>query len=405
MKKIFIGLIVILILLIAGCAPGEKNVPPDSNDDPKEIEDETLDITLYFGDDEAISTGEPGKYGYVTPVSREISHTEEVLRAALEELIEGPAEEDGEVHPVVHDSLNILNIDVENNTAVINVCREMFGEDWVGGTLGGTIFVQSFTRTAAQFPEVDKVQVLVEGEYWNDGHMIWDEPIAPQNAAPEEEVYTEDEIEVWKDNSRELMLAQDVVIDDTLYLLVTYGVRPTGGYSVKITDVAEKEEELVVTAEFTEPGEDEPVTQALTRPYDLKEMEPTDLPIKFVAEGDEAYVPTLMGINVLRPIVAQSDGIKVFTPAPDSTVYDKLKLQGIANVFEGTVLYRLLGSDEKEMESGITTGAMGDWGYFEEQIPLPADLQSGEELLLELYTESAKDGSVENLIEIELQVE
>ncbi len=399
MNKFLIIFVLTALLAALGCAPTPNDEPAEENDHDNA---ETIKFNLYFGYPEAIESGEPGRYGYVTPVSREKPHTEQVLRTALEELIKGPAPGDGDVSPVVHSSLKILDINIEDKVATINVGEEMFGKDWTGGSLGGTIFIQAFTRTAAQFPTVDKVQVLVEGEYWDDGHRVWDEPLAPQ----EEKEETPQEVTEWIDRSRDLWLGQDVEIDDTLYLLVTYGVQPTGGYSVEIKNLTEQEDKLLVTVEFTEPAEGEPVTQALTRPYDLKTSEPTDLPVEFVAEGDEMYVPTLWGIDKLPPIAAQSDGIKVFSPAPGSTVASEFDVTGIANVFEGTVLYRLLlGSTGEELYSGITTGAMGDWGYFEEEIAVPGETNSGEQLILELYTESAKDGSIQDLIEIEIELE
>lgn len=44
---------------------------------------------------------------------------------------------------------------------------------------------------------------------------------------------------------------------------------------------------------------------------------------------------------------------------------------------------------------------MGDWGYFEEEITLDPDLEENTELVLEIFTESPKDGTVEDLVTIE----
>lgn len=416
MKKLLIFFAIVAFFVAAGCNPVENDMPEENNigeDTTKETTEKsdeetteknskkTTDVTLYFGCSEAIKSGEPGEYGLVAPVSREISYveenSEEILHASLEELIKGPSPEDGDVLQVVHSSVDILDITIEDKTAIINLSEEMFSEDWTGGTTGGSVFIQAFTNTAAEFSTVDEVQVLVEGDYWNDGHWIWDEPKKPSKDLSAE-------IEKWIENSRKLWLAQDVIFGDTRYLLVTYGEKPTGGYSVEISDVNEKNDKLTVTVEFTEPGESESVTQAITYPYDLKKIEPTSLPVEFVAEGDENYVPRLRGINAVRPIKAQSYGIKVFSPTPHSAVPREFNIEGIANVFEGTVLYRLSDETGKKLISGITTGSMGDWGYFEERITVPDDLKSGEDFLLELYTESAKDRSIQDLIEIDLEL-
>ncbi len=93
------------------------------------------------------------------------------------------------------------------------------------------------------------------------------------------------EVEEWVEASRLELGGRTLVHDGRLYLLVTYGEQMTGGYSVKITGVTEKEGLLVVEAKFAEPGEGDIVTQALTYPYDLVYMEETDLPVEFRASG------------------------------------------------------------------------------------------------------------------------
>ena len=393
MKKIFLLALMATALFLLSCAPADTTEPEPGNDN------ETLTVTLYFGCPEALETGEPGEYGFVTPVSREIPRTQEVLRATLEELIRGPTPEDGDLHTVIPSSVSILSIRIEDAVAIIDLSDDALGEEWRGGTLGGTVFVQSIVRTATQFPTVDKVQVLVDGAPWDDGHWVWDQPQwAEDDVLPPE-------IQKWVDYSRDLWLAQTRQFGENLYLLVTYGEKPSGGYSVEITDVMEEDQHLTVAVEFTKPAEGEQVTDAITRPYDLKKIDPIDMPVEFVAEGAENYVPILHGIDYLPPIQAASERIQVFAPAPGSVVPRKIDLKGIELVFEGTVLYRLMAGDQ-ELESGLAPGGHGyNWGYFETEIEVPERISSGESLLLEVYSESAKDGSVEYLVEIELTLE
>ena len=214
-----------------------------------------------------------------------------------------------------------------------------------------------------------------------------------------------EEIEEWIDYSSTLWLGQTRTLEDNTYILVTYGEKPTGGYHVEIQDVMEYEEEIRVTVAFTEPAEDEIVTQALTYPDDLYVMEATDKPVTFAATGAESYVPELIGLDELPPIVAESDGIKIFSPAPETTVPATFTIEGISNVFEGTVQLRVLDADGEELLSDFTTGAMGDWGYFNPFLTLPDTVQPGDALTLELYTTSAKDGSIQDLIEIPLEMD
>ena len=221
---------------------------------------------------------------------------------------------------------------------------------------------------------------------------------------PEKEVEViPEEIQSWIEDSRKMWLAQEKSHEDALYILVTYGEKPTGGYVVDIEYVVEKEGEIFVTVHFTEPDEDDPVSMALTYPYDLYVIQDTTKPVNYLAVGAEEYIPTLIGIDQLDSIVAESGGIKVFEPAPEASVSASFALKGVSNVFEGTVLYELQDSEGQELDSGFTTGAMGDWGYFEAAVNVPDEVEAGEELLLLLYTTSAKDGSIEDLIEIPLE--
>ncbi|MDW7652275.1 MAG: Gmad2 immunoglobulin-like domain-containing protein [Bacillota bacterium] len=213
------------------------------------------------------------------------------------------------------------------------------------------------------------------------------------------------EIEVWIENSKEIFLAQSREIDGTLSLLVTYGEKNTGGYSVEITEIDVQEDLVEVTVSFREPDEDEAVTEAITYPYDIEEIEITELPVTFIATGAENYVPELKGIDYVKPVVAQSQWIKLFSPAPESVVERQFSVDGIANVFEGNILYRLKDASERVLVSGNTTAEMGNWRYFIVDITVDEAVPVEEKLLLELYTESAKDGSVENLVQVELELQ
>ena len=121
-----------------------------------------------------------------------------------------------------------------------------------------------------------------------DENEIVDEP---------EEITLPDElpagVQGWIDNSIDTFGARTMEYEGVLYLLVTYGEKPTGGYTVEITDIAEEESRLIVTAHFEEPGADDIVTQALTYPYDLAMVEDAGLPVEFVASGAESDIPVI----------------------------------------------------------------------------------------------------------------
>jgi len=101
------------------------------------------------------------------------------------------------------------------------------------------------------------------------------------------------EVQDWINAAIDNFGGQTFIHEDILYLLVTYGEKPTGGYEVEITEITEEEGKLVVTANFTEPGEDDMVSQALTYPYDLAMLDNPDLPVGFVATGAETEIPII----------------------------------------------------------------------------------------------------------------
>jgi len=141
-----------------------------------------IEVDLFFGDREAINTGQTGEYGYVTPFTIEISDPEDpdaLLQKALEELIKNPPAQEEDLTGVVHDRLDILAVEVDpgQGVAEVDVSAEMFGEQWPGGSLPGTVFMQAVVLTATQFPEINAVIVTVEGKLWDDSHRIWDSPL------------------------------------------------------------------------------------------------------------------------------------------------------------------------------------------------------------------------------------
>lgn len=209
-------------------------------------------------------------------------------------------------------------------------------------------------------------------------------------------------IDTWVEQSKSMFLAQSRVFDGKRHILVTYGQQPTGGFAVNIERVETVDGKHKVLVNFTRPQSDQIVTQALTYPYDMEIIEEINLPIEFVPSGDEQFVPTLLGIGELRNIVASSKWIRIFAPTPNGNVERNFLLEGVANVFEGNVQYRILDSQSNELMSSFTTGAMGDWGYFRSEVQVPKEVGEGESITLDIFTTSAKDGAIEQQILIEL---
>lgn len=214
-----------------------------------------------------------------------------------------------------------------------------------------------------------------------------------------------EEISNWISCSLEISSVQEKIHDDHRYVLVTEGMKPSSGYEVEVAEVAGGPDGLEVKVKLTAPKEGKAVDTVITSPFDLIIVEDNELPLTFIDVNDpDRYFMKVLGPGTIeQPIVASSDWIKIFSPKADEQVEKAISLSGIACVFEGNVSYELLAEGDDVVGSGFTMAAMGDWGYFEEEIPLPADFDA-DRLVLRLYSVSMKDGSKMFVVDIPLVV-
>ena len=143
---------------------------------PGRSEDQAVTVQLFFISRQAAESGREGNFGLVEPVSRTLPYEPGVLRLALRELMRGPLPEETGLLAVLPGSVDILNLELHEGLAVIDLSGEaMPDRSW--GSTAVIAFIQSLVYTATQFPTVDRIVVLVEGDPWHDGHFIWDEPL------------------------------------------------------------------------------------------------------------------------------------------------------------------------------------------------------------------------------------
>ena len=135
-----------------------------------------MEIKLFFADKTLLEKGNPGEYGFVTPVIRKVPATSGILKAALNELIKGPQPEEKDLSPVIPAAAKVNKVSIKNRVAYIDFSKDLL-TNHSGGTLGGTIAMQGLVFTASQFDSVDGVLVTVEDQPWDDGHFIWDTPV------------------------------------------------------------------------------------------------------------------------------------------------------------------------------------------------------------------------------------
>jgi hypothetical protein len=104
-----------------------------------------------------------------------------------------------------------------------------------------------------------------------------------------------------------------------------------------------------------------------------------------------------------REIVLQNVAFRIYEPAPDTEVKDRIVVRGLARVYEATILYEFE-DGHYILDEGFTTASEGapEWGEFEIIIELDdATDYSGRVILFE---ESAKDGSRINELKIPVNV-
>ncbi len=185
MKSLFVLVTVVsaLMLFIGGCRQFEGNTELTEELNANESDGEekgSVEVLLFFADPAAVDSGEEGEYGYVTPVIRTLESGDDLLLRTVEDLARGPREEEGSYYNTLSMTSGIIGVEVDEGTAIIDFTNEVLA-DSSGGTLGGSIFIQSIVMTATQFSHVEQVLVLVEGEPWCDGHVLWDEPLSRED--------------------------------------------------------------------------------------------------------------------------------------------------------------------------------------------------------------------------------
>ena len=187
-----------------------------------------------------------------------------------------------------------------------------------------------------------------------------------------------------------------LTVDDTTYLYVGWGEKPTGGYDLSVKRVEKSSaDEIEITVNFMSPSPDDMVTQVLTYPFDLISFQSQDGIYNIQPEGPDAprLILTITSDRPLQPIKAGSSSIKLFEPAGNDTVAQGFVVSGLASVFEATVNYRVYNSQGEILTESFTTASDGmNWGYFSFEPEFDRPPEASEEIILELFNIDAKDG-------------
>ncbi len=113
---------------------------------------------------------------YLVPVNRAIAAPLSPT-TALQALLAGPLSHEG-LEPSVPPTTRLLGLSVYRGLATVNFSGEII-RDFNGGALIESYLIQAVVNTLTEFPEIDRVQFLVEGEPVESigGHILITDPI------------------------------------------------------------------------------------------------------------------------------------------------------------------------------------------------------------------------------------
>lgn len=201
-KKILSGIGVVLLLLVAaGCSEAEKlswermketqyrmvtgksssektkpsvkkdgQAVPDSESEqqPAAVKSNAkVDVVLFFSD----QTGD-----YLKTENRQINMVPGLARAAVQELIKGPGSKN--LSSTMPEGTTLRDINIQDGLCTVDLSQEFRDNHW-GGSSGEILTVYSLVNTLTQFPTVEKVEILVEGQKIDTlaGHMDLSVPV------------------------------------------------------------------------------------------------------------------------------------------------------------------------------------------------------------------------------------
>ncbi len=163
--KSFFNIIILLILLIVIFFLVQKFIIPlwqdiqvtekvaddtEEEEVPEEIDE--IEVMLYFSNDNA---------QYLVGESRQINQAGNPAKQAIVELIKGP--EGTNLYPTVPKTTKVNALYVSDKIAYIDLSSEVV-RDHPGGSTGELLTVYSIIMTLTSFSDIEKVQILIEGD-------------------------------------------------------------------------------------------------------------------------------------------------------------------------------------------------------------------------------------------------
>lgn len=175
MRTSFLVFLAAALFLLAGCGQSKQTAEngtgtsqdgqalgeQDSRQANQEQQgtNEPVTLTLYF-------MGSTPTSFYLVPEKRTIPYTQTVARAAVEELIKGPAA-GSSLTAILPDTVKVLDISIADGVCTLNLSKEILTDKAKAGGAGAEVeglALASIADTLTEFPTIQKVKLLIEGK-------------------------------------------------------------------------------------------------------------------------------------------------------------------------------------------------------------------------------------------------
>lgn len=182
-KKKLVGLILLAAVFItAGCgntSPSTGTFSPKANTQTAgsvQSEGQTaasttqpsMSVTVYHATADAM---------YLVAESRKIPKSDTPAKAAVEMLLADPADKD--LNRVLPNNTKVRSIVIKDHIAYVDFDNKLL-KNSKGGSATERLMVGAIVNTLTEFPEIHKVQILVEGKVVEtlNGHMDVSQPLS-----------------------------------------------------------------------------------------------------------------------------------------------------------------------------------------------------------------------------------
>lgn len=165
-------LLAVLTIAAAGCQSTPAPTPPGPDSSPPDqVQPARMDVAVYY-----LKTTPSDMY--LIREVHEVDKTDEVAKAALNELINGNPITAG-ASRVLPDETKILGINIEQGLATVDFSAEVLKANV--GSSGEALGIASIVNTLTEFPTIEKVAFAVDGskekgmDWW--GHVgLYEQP-------------------------------------------------------------------------------------------------------------------------------------------------------------------------------------------------------------------------------------